>query len=197
MQSKSLLIAIAAFAVTATSAHAFGGTKILDLAGIPEEQRSAFEEAHQLRKDGNFGGARDILLEAGVNEDTLKSIKLASNGARKAMHAAMESEDFAAFKVTIEGTPLVDIVTSEEDFEQFVSAHKLKRGGGHTRAKGTYNDLGVKKTVKYKHSHYKILSELNDEQTEALRVAKGANDHDAVRAIIEEAGVEFHGYWRR
>ncbi len=61
MQSKSLLIAIAAFAVTATGVQAYGGMKILEKAGLSEEQISAFETARELRQSGDIAGARDAL----------------------------------------------------------------------------------------------------------------------------------------
>ena len=50
MQSKSLLIAIAAFAVTTTGVQAYGGTKILNRAGLSENQIEAIEEARELKQ---------------------------------------------------------------------------------------------------------------------------------------------------
>lgn len=79
IQSKALLIAIAAFAVTATGAYAHGGERLLERADISEEQRQALEEAHQLRLDGDFEAARDRLVEAGVDEETLRSLHRAAH----------------------------------------------------------------------------------------------------------------------
>lgn len=66
--SKSLLIAVAALAVTATGAYAYTGD-------LTEEQRTALTEARELRQAGDFTAARDKLLEAGFDESTLKKLR--------------------------------------------------------------------------------------------------------------------------
>lgn len=116
MQSKSFLMAVAAFAVTTTGVHAYGGSKILNKAGISEEQIVAFEEARELRRSGDIEAARDRLIEAGIDEGTLKKV----HHARK---------------------------------------------------------------------HHKFLEDLTDEQRDAFRVAKQANDRATMQAIIDEAGI--------
>ncbi|MCA9367708.1 hypothetical protein KC887_05635 [Candidatus Kaiserbacteria bacterium] len=68
--SKSLLIAVAALAVTATGAYAYSGD-------LTDEQRSALEQARELRQAGDFVGARDALLEAGFDESALKKLRRA------------------------------------------------------------------------------------------------------------------------
>ena len=127
MNAKALLIPIAAFAVTVTGASAFN-SEILEKAGLNSEQISAFEEAHELREDGDREGARDILTEAGLDEDTLKSIREAFQEEREtkrsAINEAVEDGDYDAFTKAIEGSPLADIITSEDDFELFKEAHE-------------------------------------------------------------------------
>ena len=82
MQSKSLLIAIAAFAATAGSVQAYGGSQLLQKAGLTPTQISAFETAREKRQAGDMTGARDVLVEAGVDEHTLHSLHRASVEAR-------------------------------------------------------------------------------------------------------------------
>lgn len=127
MNAKALLIPIAAFAVTVTGASAFN-SEILEKAGLNSEQISAFEEAHELREEGDREGARDILTEAGLDEDTLKSIREAFQEERQtkrsAINEAVEDGDYDAFKEAVEGSPLADIITSEDDFELFKEAHE-------------------------------------------------------------------------
>lgn len=195
MQSKSLLIAIAAFAVTATGVHAYGGTKILNRAGLSEEQVSAIEEAQELRANGDFTAARDKLVEAGITEDSLRSIHEAAREARTAMREALEEDDYTAFKAAVADSPLGDIITSEEDFAQFREAHNLKLAGEWEEANEMLNGLGIDidDNHGYRRSfqpHPNFLTELTDEQKEALRVARQANDHATMRAIFDEAGVE-------
>jgi len=73
MQSKALLIAVAAFAVTATGVHAFGDT-LLTKAGLNQEQITAVHEARELKKAGDFVAARDLLADAGITEDEIRAI---------------------------------------------------------------------------------------------------------------------------
>ncbi len=194
MQSKSLLIAIAAFAVTATGAQAFVGINYLNQSGLSIEQMEAFNEARELRRKGDIEKARDVLLEAGVNEETVASLRRASHSSYLAIHEAVIAGDFIAFKAIVEGTPLYDIVTTEADFELFKQAHNLKIEGRFTEAKEIFTDLGVSPRQIHS-SHHRISDnedflELADEQRDALSVARQANDQETVNAILEEAGMD-------
>lgn len=194
MQSKSLLIAIAAFAVTATSAQAYVGTRYLAAAGLTTAQQSALEEARTLRRQGETEKARDVLLEAGLDEGALESLREAARAAHEALHKAINDEDYEAFKVAIEGTPLADIITTEADFKLFVKAHSLRRDGDHEEAKEILDGLGVVEP----HGGYKKgffgghgpLADLSEEQRDALRAARQANDDETVKAILKEAGID-------
>jgi hypothetical protein len=133
MQSKSFLIAVAAFALTATSVHAHVGQDLLKEAGLNEKQIEAFAEARELKKSGKITKARDVLVEAGVTEDTLKAI-------------------FRARKL------------AEPD-----------RTNGHGKHQFRPN----------------FINELSEEQREAIKVARQANDKESVKAIFKEAGIDF------
>ncbi len=74
MKSKPFLLAVAAFALTASGVQAFGNAHMLQRAGLSQAQISAFEIAREKREAGDFDGARDVLVEAGVDEDLLKSV---------------------------------------------------------------------------------------------------------------------------
>ncbi len=171
MKSKPFLIAIAAFAVTATGVQAYQGTQILEKAGLNDEQIEAFETARELREAGDRKAARDALLEAGVDEEVMKSVHKAMHDVRDAIHNAVEAKDYEAFKTAAAGTSLVEAINTEEDFEKFIEAHSLKEEGRWNEAK-------------------EILDDLSSEQQEALQVARKANDKEAVRAILKEAGIE-------
>lgn len=127
MNAKALLIPIAAFAVTVTGVQAYN-SDILERAGLNDTQIAAFEEARELREEGDKDGARDILVGAGVDADTMSAIREAMHEERDAMHqameAALEDDDYDAFKEAIEGSPLADIITSEADFALFKEAHE-------------------------------------------------------------------------
>lgn len=195
MQSKSLLIAIAAFAVTTTGVSAFSGG-VLDRANLTEEQRVALEEAHELRQSGDKDAARDLLVEAGIDEEVLHSLREAAHEARSEMHEAVEAGDYERFKELVVDSPLADVITSEADFDLFVEAHELRAAGEYDEAKEILDELGIERPEHGpKHGrgfggHHLDLSSLTDEQREALQVARKANDRETVRAILEEAGIE-------
>ena len=193
MQSKSLLIAIAAFAVTATGVQAYGGAEILGRAGLTEEQVSAIEAARELRSSGNLLGARNKLIEAGIDENALHAIRDAAREARSKMREALANDDYGAFRESIIDSPLADIVTSKDDFEQFREAHELKLAGEWEEANEMLDDLGIEPS----HGHHVVhrphsdfLNELTEEQREALQVARQANDRATIQAIFDEAGLE-------
>lgn len=198
MNSKSLLIAIAAFAVTATGAQAFVGTNYLAQAGLTQTQIEAFTQARELRMKGKSEEARDLLLEAGLDEEAIDSIRAAAKAAHEAVHDAIESRDFAAFRTAIEGTPLYDIITTEEDFKLFVEAHDLRAEGKYAEARDILDELGVPaRTSKPGMGHGgrgmmggSHLIDLTEEQRDALRAARQANDKETVREILREAGID-------
>ena len=93
MQSKSLLIAIAAFAVTTTGVQAYGGLESLHKAGLDDSQVSAIVVAGNLQALGDIVAARDVLFSAGVTDETLLQIHRANRQAEKTVH----HNDFASF----------------------------------------------------------------------------------------------------
>jgi hypothetical protein len=193
MNSKSLLIAIAALALTASGAQAFSGDT-LRRAGLSDSQRAAFVVARELREEGDTKAARDVLLEAGIDETVIERVRsvLADEYALKhqAIAAAVAADDFEAFTQAVEGMPLSDIITTPEDFAEFKVAHTEQALGATVRTK---NELSLHHNVEhtrgYKHAPLAWYDELTDDQQAAFMVAKAANDRDAMDAIIEEAGV--------
>ncbi|MCA9354253.1 MAG: hypothetical protein KC877_01905 [Candidatus Kaiserbacteria bacterium] len=192
MQSKSFLIAIAAFALTATGVQAYGGAKILGRAGLTEEQVEAIEEARELRALGDHTGARNKLLEAGIDEETLRSMRDAAREVKDAIREAIEADDYEAFKVAVADAPLADIITSKADFEQLVEAHEMRMAGEVQVASEILDELGLEPHFGG-HPHrgdMPQLQELTDEQRETLQVAHQANDRATIQAILEEAGID-------
>ena len=198
MQSKSLLIAIAAFAVTATGVHAYAGTKAFEKAGLTEEQISAFETARTLKKNGDVEAARDVLIGAGVDDTVLRSVHHAARANREALEKALENNDYEAFKDAVEGTPLADVVNTEADFKKFAKAHELKLSGKWPEAKKILDELGLEPQHRFPGMHRGMMrngfQDLTDNQREALRVAHQANDKEAAYAILEDAGVTMMGH---
>lgn len=205
MQSKALLIAIAAFAVTATGVHAYGGTKVFSRAGLSDQQIEAFEEARELHQNGEATRARDVLLAAGVTEETLTALQSAARQTRQSMLAALAADDFDAFREIIADSPLSDIITTEADFAQFKLAHELRHSGEWGKADRIFTELGVtpgashrasghqRAAIRAGHPSRAFFADLSEAQRDALRAARQANDQAVVTAILEEAGLPSHG----
>ncbi len=144
-KAKALLIPLAAFAVTVTGASAFN-SEVLEKAGLSNDEISAFESAHELRSEGDREGARDVLVEAGVDMETMHKVREAMHEYRsehkEAVHEAVENNDYEAFLEAVEGSPIADIVTSEDDFDLFVEAHELRAEGDKEAAKEIMAELG-------------------------------------------------------
>lgn len=199
MKSKPFLIAIAAFAVTASGVQAYGGTELLERAGLTEKQIGAFETAREKRQAGDMVGARDVLIEAGIDEEVLHQVHAASHEMRAAMRQALEDEDFDAFIVAAEDTPFQNIDT-EAEFTLLVEAHDLNEAGKYEQAKIILDELGIAAPTHHARlgqrmgGFHRGRHELSDPQREAFLVAHQANDKDAEEAILEEAGIERRGH---
>lgn len=193
MQSKSLLIAIAAFAVTTTGVHAYNGAKILNRVGLSDEQKSALTQAQELKESGDYNAARDLLEEAGIDGRILRSIDRARHAVHAEMVAALTTGDYTAFRAAVEGSPLADLITTRDDFETFREAHELRAAGEFDEAASLFAELDIDR---YKmrpvpaHGARQAWLELNGEQQEAFLVAKQANDRATMHAILDEAGVD-------
>ena len=146
MEAKSLLIPIAAFALSATGVSAFN-SDILQKAGLSSEQIQAFEEAHELRREGDPQKARQVLVKAGIDLETMESVREAMRAYRQELHtaidAAIQNNAFEAFKEAIKESPLSDIITTQADFELFAEAHNLHKAGEHEEARAITDSLGL------------------------------------------------------
>ncbi len=206
MNSKSLLIAIAALALTATGAQAFSSNALIT-AGLSEEQRAAFVVARELREEGDVRGARDVLVQAGIDEVTIEKVRSAMKEEYQTQHAAIRAavlaNDFAAFTLAIKDSPLSDLIVTEDDFAAFTEAHALMDAGDNDAATAIFTELGF---TDAHHRHHggrgmmrgdihghggapALREELTEAQIQAFNVARQANDRDAMDAIMEEAGI--------
>ena len=144
-KTKALLIPIAAFAVTVTGASAFN-SPVLENAGLDTGQIAAFEQAHELRESGDKDAARDILMNAGVDMDTMRGVRDAMKEHRAQMHEAveeaLENGDYDAFLKAVQDSPMEEKVDSPEEFDLFIEAHELRESGDKEGAREVMKDLG-------------------------------------------------------
>jgi len=144
-KTKALLIPIAAFAVTVTGASAFNSS-VLENAGLNGVQISAFEEARELREEGDKEGAREVLVVAGIDMETMHAVRDAMKEHRARMHddvdAAIQNGDYDAFLVAVAGSPIGEIVDTPEEFSLFTEAFNLREAGDKEAAREIMEELG-------------------------------------------------------
>ena len=145
MYAKSLLIPIAAFALSATGVSAFN-PDVLQSAGLTDDQISAFEDARELQQEGKLTKARDVLKDASIDVHTMELMRDAVQAKRASMRdaieVAVEANDFTAFKKAVSDSPLSDIVTSKEDFALFSQALTLHKQGEDEQVEALIQELG-------------------------------------------------------
>ncbi|MEZ4200315.1 MAG: hypothetical protein R3B69_01815 [Candidatus Paceibacterota bacterium] len=147
---KQIMVPVAAFAVTVTTASAFAGTDWLNSIDVDltDNQVAALEEAQEIREEAR-AEAEAVLEAAGLDEEKMHEIHEARHevmhAEREAVHEALEAEDYDAFLDAIEGTPMADVIDSEADFEKFLEAHELREAGDHEAAAEILSDLGLER----------------------------------------------------
>ncbi len=146
---KQIFIPLAALAITATTASAFVGTDMLDKLNISltDTEQSALEQAHEIRESAH-AEAKQVLEDAGITDERMAEIHDAMRDARKAEHiavkAAVEANDFAAFKTATANSPMAGKIDTEAEFAKLVEAHELREAGDHDGARVIMEELGLK-----------------------------------------------------
>ena len=116
---------------------------------LTTSQQSILEEAHELHKQGKDEEAKSLIQSAGIELPE----KGQGHGDRKGekgkakfemLKSVLESEDYEAFKIAIEGTPLANTIDTEEKFNAFLQAHELRIEGKHEEAKEVLEEAGLK-----------------------------------------------------
>lgn len=156
---QQIMIPLAAFAITATGVSAFNSDILNKLnLDLSTEQVSALEEAHELRMDG---AERDevhaVLEDAGIDFDTMKDVREATHEYRETMrekvHEALENNDYEAFLEAVQGSPLEDIIDTENEFDQFMEAFDLRQAGDYEGAREIMDELGIERPGGFGHGH--------------------------------------------
>ena len=90
-----------------------------------------------------------MLEEAGIDEDMIREAREQHREQMRehkaAVRDAVESNDYEAFVEAVEGTPMADVIDSEDDFTKLVEAHSLREAGDYEGAKTIMEELGFDK----------------------------------------------------
>lgn len=146
MTTKALIVPVAAMTVMAGNAYAFN-SQSLSRARLSDDQIAAFEAAHDLRADGNYLAARDVLEDAGIDMQVLREIKNSWREQQWGMNEdallALEKDDYEGFVLAIKGTELADVIKNKESFDTYVEAYELGQAGKHEEARLLLESLGL------------------------------------------------------
>lgn len=147
-----IMLPVAAFAVTATSASAFHNTNILEQIDVDltSAQIEVLESVHEMREDGaDRSEIREALEDAGLDRDTMKEIREAvreiRQTVREAIKAAVAADDYDAFLEAAAGTKLGEVIDTESEFDRLVEAWGLKEDGDREGARAIMDDLGLER----------------------------------------------------
>lgn len=124
-----------------TALAASNGLDTSKLTGFSDAQKSAIEQAFQIRKDAD-DKARAMLEAAGVDEEALREqMHSQMESKREALDAALDANDYAAFSAAVAGTPMAEKLT-ETTFAKLVEIRTLEKSGDHEGAQKLRKELG-------------------------------------------------------
>ena len=145
---KQIIIPMAAFAITVSGASAFTGsnwTSKLEV-DLSAEQVSALKAAEEIRQSAEEE-AKQVLVDAGLDEKKMKAIHDAMREIQKAnyeaMEKALEAEDYDAWLEAAAEIPLSEKIASEADFSKLAEAHALREVGDREAADALMSELGL------------------------------------------------------
>ncbi len=146
---KQLFIPLAVLALLAGGATAFASNSAvlekLDIT-LTDTEKAALEEAQEIRTAAH-DAAKQVLTDAGISDERMQEIHNAMHEARHASHkavkAAIEANDYEAFKTAVADSPMAETIDSMEKFAKLVEAHELRVAGDHEAAKAIMEELGL------------------------------------------------------
>lgn len=112
------------------------------LTGFTDAQKTAIEQAFEIRKDADEK-AKQILTDAGVDQKKLgEQMRSQHEAKRKAMDAALDANDYAAFQTAVAGSPMADKLTTDV-FAKLVEIRTLEKSGDKEGAMKLRKELGT------------------------------------------------------
>lgn len=144
-----ILIPVAAFAVTVTSASAFTGNMWQNMdTDLSDKQISALEDASAMHQQ-NHAEIKAMLSNAGIDQEMMRKLRTErqeySRIQQEAVREAIEDEDYESYLTAVANTPRINIVESEADFNKLIEAHELRENGEYDAAKEIMDGLGFER----------------------------------------------------
>jgi hypothetical protein len=148
----ALITGLALMGGTAAYAAAPGTFDAAAFSSFTSDQQAAIQKAFQIRKDAD-AQTKEILYAAGVDESKLhEAMRAQGDKDRAALDAALDSNDYAAFKALAADRPMADKVT-EDVFAKLVQVRALEKSGDTEGAKALRESLGLRMGPGGPHGH--------------------------------------------
>lgn len=152
LRMKHTIIPLAAIALLsgASAASAFTGSQWLSnlSVSLTDDQLKALEEARDIRESAETK-AQEVLKNAGIDDGKMAEIHKAMHEARKeehdAMIAAVEANDYDAFRNAVRDSPIGSSIDTKSEFEKFVQAHTLMKFGDREGARKIFDELDIQR----------------------------------------------------
>lgn len=112
------------------------------LAGFSTDQQAAIQKAQDIRTTAETQ-SKAVLDAAGVSENALhKAMGAYHQKHRTALDAALDANDYEAFKGLVAGTPMASSLTPDV-FAKLVKIHSLEKSGDRAGAQALRKELGA------------------------------------------------------
>ena len=142
-QNKTLTITLSALAFLILSAgvtYAASEEGLKRFDNLSDEQKSVLEEARDLREQGDYEAARDLIQNSGIDFPRFeRGHRLMEN--REEVKKAIEDGDYDTFVELTEDSPR-NIEIDEDTFNKLVEAHSLRMEGDHEAARKIMEEIG-------------------------------------------------------
>jgi len=147
--SKTLTITLSALAFLVLSAGVASaasnqGFRGFDrFGGLSEDQLAIFEEARQLRDDGDFKSARELIEKSDINFPKPRHLGMHSRMSERheEVEQAIEEGDYDRF-IELTGDMPQKFEIDEDTFNKLVEAHSLRVEGDFEGAREIMDEIG-------------------------------------------------------
>lgn len=102
---------------------------------------NAIAIAYDLRHDGKYKQARQVLEDVGIEHPGRKIMRYRRN---VDVRDALRNNNWIEFQQVSEGKEIANIINTEDKFNLFAEAHALHRDSRHAEAHEIMKDLGIR-----------------------------------------------------
>lgn len=141
---KITLPALAFLLLSVGTAYAASDQGFQRFTNLSDTQRDVLEESRELRQDGDWEAARELVENAGIDIPRFRRGPASEEMMEKheAVRLAIENDDYDSFLELTEDSPM-QVEISEDDFNKIVEAHALRVAGDYDGARKIMEDSSL------------------------------------------------------